>query len=216
MRATDETEAGMRGLEQTVPPLTVRVLEPDGRIEVTDRGQRFAYELHFRGVGGRYSGPGWVELAPQPDGTIAPLGVTTAEVMAVLSDAGREEDAAAMTRAVALWFERAGDAFADRVAARLRDGVDAGYGRERLSVRALQARIVERLVDGETLVDMCERAGFKLPSGKADTSWIQRRAGFMPTRCSRTGKMRLARTASYDVFCALVRAIDAEPHEFGV
>lgn len=206
----------MRRPEQTAPPLEVAVSEKAGRIDVFDRGQHFAYELHFRGAGGRYGGLGWVELSPQPDGEIAAFGVTTAEVMAVLGDAGRGEDAAAITRAVALWFEQAGDAAADRVAAALRDGVEAGYRRERLSVRPLQAAIVERLVEGETLVDMCERAGFKLPSGKADTSWIQRRAGFMPTRCSRTGKVRLARTASYDVFCALVRAIDAEPHEYGV
>lgn len=206
----------MRWLEQTGPAMEVSVAESEGRIDVRDRGDRFAYELRFRGPGGRYGGVGWAELAPQPDGPPVAFGVTTAEVMAVLGDAGRAEDAAAMTRAVALWFEQAGDAAADRVAAALRDGVDAGYRRERLSVRPVQAAIVERLVEGETLVDMCERADFKLPSGKADTSWIQRRAGFMPTRCSRTGKVRTARTASYEVFCALVRAIDAEPHEFGV
>lgn len=143
--------------------------------------------------------------------------VTAAEVMEVVRDADCHEHAAALTGALALWFEQAAEEeAARRIAARLRAEVAAGDARERLSVRPLQALILERLVAGETLVDMCERGGFMLAGGRADTSWIQRRAGLAPTRCSRTGKVRVAKTASYQVFCQIVRALDAEPHEFGV
>ena len=214
--AATETRTSVAALEETRPPLGVMVDEAAGRIELCDRDEQFAYELRFRPGTGGYAGPGWVELTPLSRGARQLVAVRTSEVMAVLSDAGREEDAAAMTRALALWFEAPGEPAADKVAARLRAEVAAGYGRERVPLRALQGAITERLIDGETLVSICERGGFKLRSGSADTSWLCRRAGFMPTRCSRTGKIRRARTASYEIFCRLVHAIEREPHEFGV
>lgn len=205
-----------RGAEKAAP-LAVKVDSDEGRIEVSDRDQRFAYELHFRDLRGRCGGPGWVELTRGPDGALTVFSVTAAEVMEVVRDADCHEHAAALTGALALFFEQAPeDEAARRIAARLRAEVAAGHARERLSVRPLQALILERLVAGETLVDMCERGGFMLAGGSADTSWIQRRAGLAPTHCSRTGKRRLAKTASYQVFCQIVRALDAEPHEFGV
>ncbi len=206
----------MRSGELALPPLEVEVRESDGRIEVRDRDQRFAYELHFRPADGRWGGIGWVEFCAQPDGSVATVAATTSEVMAVVGDAGRAEDAAAITRAVALWFESAGHPRADRIAAYLRAGVEKGYGGERISLRALQARITERQVEGETLVDLCERGGFMLKNGRPDTSWLQRRAGFKPVRCSYTGRWRWARTATYPVFCALVRAVDDDPTDYGV
>ena len=216
MGAATMGEADMARLPDLASPLEVEVDESEGRIELCDRDERFAYELRFRDGTGRYAGPGWVELTELSRGARQLVAVRTAEVMAVLSDVGREEDAAAMTRALALWFELPHCPEADKVAARLRAEVAAGYGRERVSVRRLKAAITERLVEGETLVTLCERGGFKTARGRADTSWLQRRAGLSPTRCSRTGKLRTARTASYEVFCRLVRAIEREPWEFGV
>ena len=63
---------------------------------------------------------------------------------------------------------------------------------------------------------MAERGGFTYRDGRPDTSWLMRRAGLAPMRCSKTGKLRTARTARYDVFCQLVAAVDRSPHEFGV
>jgi hypothetical protein len=80
----------------------------------------------------------------------------------------------------------------------------------------VRALILERLVTGEPLVVMCERGGFTYRDGRPDTSWLLRRAGLRAERCSKTGKVRTARTASYDVFCQLVAAVDHSPHELGV
>ncbi len=216
MPVIDQTKLEVGRFDGARSPLAVQVDARAGRIEVADRDRRFAYELHFRDLRGRCGGPGWLELTPEPDGGLTTFAVTASEVMEVLRDADRHEQAAALTCALALWFERADDEAARQIGARLRAEVAAGHARERISVRALQARMVERLVAGETLVDMCERGGFMLSGGSADTSWIQRRAGLASTRCSRTGKVRVAKTASYHVFCQIVRALDAEPHEFGV
>jgi hypothetical protein len=76
--------------------------------------------------------------------------------------------------------------------------------------------MLERIEAGETLVTMCERAGFVDRDGRIDTTWLRRRAGLLPDRCSRSGKVRRARTASYEVFLRLVRAVDGTPEEFGV
>jgi hypothetical protein len=99
---------------------------------------------------------------------------------------------------------------------RLLDEVRSGFELERVSLRALQARMLERIEAGETLVTMCERAGFVDRDGRIDTTWLRRRAGLLPDRCSRSGKVRRARTASYEVFLRLVRAVDGTPEEFGV
>ena len=217
MRSKQAREAGLEGQDEIAQEPAIRVLEPDARIELEDRAERWAYELQFRGERtGRGGGVGWMEFQTQPDGRVVSFAVSTAEVMAVCDDGGRLEEVAAITRALALWFEAPADRAANFWAARLRDSVEAGYQRQRHSVRALQARILERLVAGETLTDMCERAGFVSERGRPDTTWIQRRAGLVPIRCNKTGKVRRVRTANAATFARLVRAVDADPHEFGV
>jgi hypothetical protein len=197
-------------------PLTVEVERAAGRVTLRDRDQLVHYELSFRAGTGRAGGPGWTERALCPGRPPASFAVTTAEVMALLRDTGREHEAAAMTCALASWFERERDEACRRTAARLRAEVAVGERRERVALNALQGRIVARLVAGESLSELCERGGFRMSDGNPDTSWLQRRAGLLPERCSKTGKRRLARTASYQVFCQLVRAVGADPHEFGV
>ena len=195
-----------------------------GRVTVADRGEVVVYELRLGHGVGRVALCSWEERIRATDGALVVTCVTAAEVMAVLRDIGREDDAARMTLAAARWFE-AGVGVTDEktanerlsaIARRLRRQVREGHGLARLSLRPLQALILERLVAGETLSDMCERGGFVGRRGKFDTSWFQRRAGLLPDRCSKTGKLRFARTANYAVFCRLVRAAGAEPHELGV
>jgi hypothetical protein len=197
-------------------PVTVDVDRAQGRVTLRDRDQLVHYELAFRSGTGRAGGPGWLERELGPGGEEACFAVTTAEVMALLRDTRREHEAAAMTCALAAWFERERDEACLRIAARLRAEVAAGERRERVALNALQGRIVARLVAGESLSELCERGGFRMTDGSPDTSWLQRRAGLLPERCSKTGKRRLARTATYPVFCQLVRAVGADPHEFGV
>jgi hypothetical protein len=209
-------QACLERLAQVWAPLSVDVDRAEGSVTLRDRDVVVRYELWLRGGLGRFGAPGWVERDLAADGTVTSFAVPTAEVMAVLRDTGQERAAAAMTCALARWFEQAEDSACVRVADRLRAEVAAGERRERVSLRALQGRIVERLVAGETLSEMCERAGFRAGDGNVDTSWLQRRAGLLPARCWRTGKQRLARTASYEVFCQLVRSVEADPHEFGV
>jgi hypothetical protein len=176
----------------------------------------FGSELRFREKRGKDGGVGWSELAFDPGGWLVEISVRTAEVMAMAREAGAAEEVAGITESVADWFERADDYFARRLAARLRAEVEAGRARERIALRRVRAVILERLVKGEPLVVMCERGGFTYRDGRPDTSWLLRRAGLRAERCSKTGKVRTARTASYDVFCQLVAAVDRSPHEFGV
>jgi hypothetical protein len=183
---------------------------------VRDAGETFGYELRFREKRGKDGGVGWAELSFDSEGILVEISVRTAEVMALAREAGVAEQVALMTESVAAWFEEADDYFARRLARRLRAEVAAGRARERIALRRARALIVEQLVEGEPLVVMCARGGFTYRDGRPDTSWLLRRAGLRAERCSKTGKVRTARTASYDVFCQLVAAVDRSPHEFGV
>lgn len=206
-----------RALAQYRPPEPpeIAVDFDTGTVTVRDPSEQVRYQLRMGAGRGRAARCGWVETVRGADGRPVETGVTTAEVMAVLRDVGREEDAARMTLATAAFFDR-GDRAAQKIARRLRREVADGRNLRRLSLRPLQGLILERLVAGESLTDMCARGGFVGKGGKLDTSWFQRRAGLLPDRCSRSGKLRYARTANYAVFCRLVRAAGAEPHELGV
>jgi hypothetical protein len=196
-------------------PPVVLVDHDAGRVLLRDRGETVGYELRLR-RGRRGSALGWVELVLAEEGSVVETAVSAAEVMAIASDAGREAEVAELSRRVALAFLRQDDPVCARVGDRLLAEVRDGRELERVSLRALQARMLERLAAGETLVTMCERAGFIDRDGRIDTTWLQRRAGLLPDRCSRTGKVRRARTAGYEVFLRLVRAVDGTPEEFGV
>jgi hypothetical protein len=187
-----------------------------GRVLVRDAGETFGYELRFREKRGKDGGVGWSELSFDPDGRVVEVSVRTAEVMALAREAGAAEQVAAVTESVAAWFAQTDDYFTRRLTRRLRAEVEAGRARERIALRRVRAVILERLVKGEPLVVMCERGGFIYRDGRPDTSWLLRRGGLRAERCSKTGKVRTARTASYDVFCQLVAAVDHGPHEFGV
>ena len=198
-------------------PFELQVDPAELRVLVCDAGETFGYEMRFREKRGKDGGVGWSELSFDPrDGRVVETSVRTAEVMALAREAGLAEQPARMTEWVAGWFEQARCAQARRLAARLRAEVAAGRRGERIAVRRVRAAVLERLVRGEELVVMAERGGFVYRDGRPDTSWLARRAGLAPALCSKTGKLRLARTASYDVFCQLVAAVDQSPHEFGV
>lgn len=202
-------------LAVTGPP-DITVDFETGRVHVADRDETVTYELRMGSGRGRVGRCSWIERRAGLTGERVETGVTTAEVMAVLRDVGREEDAARMTLATAAFFERADCWEGRQIAKRLRAEVADGRNLRRVSLRPVQALIVERLVAGDSLADMCGRGGFVQKDGRPDTSWFQRRAGLLPERCSRTGKLRTARTASYSVFCRLARAAGAEPHRLGV
>jgi hypothetical protein len=187
--------------------------KPRRTLVVVDRGERVEYALGPRPGRGRGGGFGWTERVSLPGARPTETAVCAAEVMAVLGDHGRGEEAAELTLAAADALERRGDRAG---AGRLRGEVEAGRNLERLSLRPVQTRMLERLVEGWTLAEMAARGGFLQASGRADTSWLQRRAGLVPQACSKTGKVRRARTARYDVYVALVRAVGGDPHEFGV
>jgi hypothetical protein len=204
-----------------LPPLddcfSVQVDPAELRVLVTDAGETFGYELRFRSGRGKDGGVGWSELAFDPrDGRVVETAVRTAEVMALAREADLAEHPARMTEWVAGWFEQADCVQARRLAARLRAEVRAGRDQERIAVRRVRAALLERLVKGEPVKVLAARGGFTYRDGRPDTSWLMRRAGLMAMVCSKTGKPRVARTASYEVFCQLVAAADRSPHEFGV
>jgi hypothetical protein len=219
--ASAPERAGGSALAGALPPLddcfSVHVDQGELRLLVRDAGETFGYELRFRQGRGKDGGVGWSELSFDPrDGHVVETSVRASEVMALAREAGLAEHPARMTERVAGWFEQADCHQARRLAARLRAEVAAGRRGERIAVRRVRAALIERLVAGEELVVMAERGGFTYRDGRPDTSWLMRRAGLAPMRCSKTGKLRPARTASYEVFCQLMAAVDRSPHEFGV
>lgn len=109
-----------------------------GRVLVRDRGETFGYELRMRSLyGGRGSGLGWVELVLGIDGAVSET-VSAAEVMAIARDAGRDEEAAEISRRVASQFVESEDAAAKAMGDRLLQEVRDGNELERVSLRALQ------------------------------------------------------------------------------
>ena len=80
-----------------------------GRVVVEDRGEVVTYVLSMGYGRGRAARCGWTEILRDRDGKPVETGVTTAEVMAVLRDVGREQDAVRMTLATAAFFEQAED-----------------------------------------------------------------------------------------------------------
>lgn len=223
MRATtDQTSnrpvrngSAQRAVAPADGPPEVLIDEDAGRVLLRDRGEQVGYELRLR-RGRRGSALGWVELVLGEDGSVMQTAVSAADVIAVARDAGRDGDVADLSRRVACAFLRQDDRVAARLGDRLLAEVREGLELERVSLRALQARMLELIEAGETFVTMCERAGFIDRDGRVDTTWLQRRAGLLPDRCSRTGKVRRARTASYEMFLRLIRAVDGTPGEFGV
>jgi hypothetical protein len=220
MRTTAQTGGSTRrggsGEPVALPELDVSIDRGAGRVLVRDRGETFGYEFGERRGRGRAGGLGWSELTRSDHGAVIVSAVTTAEVMAICRDAGMEEEVAQITLAAGEREAARGGRQGARTDERLRDEVERGRAMERVSLRAIQARIVSMLVDGETLVNLAARGGFVDRDGRLDTTWLERRAGLMSDRCSRTGKVRIARTASYPVFVRLVRATGASPHEFDV
>jgi hypothetical protein len=174
------------------------------------------YTLSRRGSGSL----GWTGVYVEADGstTVHSLRLTTAEVMAMARDlAGPELERAVanLTRAAAAGVARRKGKQAKAAAARLRREVRAGYRREMVAVRPIQAAILERLVHhGETTHTLCVRGGFLTRSGEGDTSWLQRRAGLAAETCGRTGRRYRRRVVSYAIFVRLIEAVNGDPHEY--
>jgi hypothetical protein len=208
--------SALRAGDPSGEPLELLVDQGAGRVLVRDRGELVGYELRMRERFGRAFGLGWVELLLAGDGGVVETGVSAAEVIAVARDSGRELEVAEVSGSAAEQFVESGHPLAVRMGQRLLGEVRDGLELERVSLRALQARVLARIAAGEPLAVMCERGGFIDRDGRVDTTWLQRRAGLLPDRCSRTGKVRRARTASYEVLLRLVRAVDGTPAEFGV
>jgi hypothetical protein len=213
---TTQRSALRAGDPRAAEPPELLVDQDAGRVLLRDRGELVGYELRMRERFGRAWGLGWVELLLAADSSVVVTGVSAAEVIAVARDAARELEVAEVSGWAAEQFVASGDRLAARMGRRVLRGVRDGLELERVSLRVLQGRVLERIAAGEPLAVMCERGGFVDRDGRVDTTWLQRRAGLLPDRCSRTGKIRRARTASYEVFLRLVRAVDGTPEEFGV
>ena len=243
-----------RAAPETVGSLPLEALSDDpkrpfsveldaGRREVfvRDRGTLVQYELGLRPT----FGLGWIERVVPPTGPAAcrspealaglcatVTAVSTPEVMAVVSEAGYEDDVAALVndlaervlrpvQAAVLALELADGAggpprLSPKQGVRLLAEVRRGYGLERVSARPAQRVLLERLRHGLTLSAVCERGGFLTARGKPETTWLLRRVGLEPSVCSKTKKRRFARTLSYEHAVALAQVLEADPHELGV
>jgi hypothetical protein len=198
--------------ELAVPP--VLLVEPvAGRVLLADGRGRSEYELARPA--------GWDSLAwrerQAPTGHRSVLTRSRAdEVIAVARDLDREGEVIALTLAATAHARAAGGTAALIAAGRLEAEVRRGRDLHRVSVRAFQLALLERLQAGEPLSAMCERGGFLDASGRADTSWLLRRLGLKELVCSRSGKVRWARTLRYDVAVRVARALDLDPVDLGV
>lgn len=189
-----------------VEPVARRVLVADGR-------GRSEYELARPGGWGTL---GWRERQVPLQGPAALTRSRSEEVIAVARDLDRDGEVIALTLAAAAEARADGSPLALEAAGRLEAEVRRGRDLSRLSVRAFRLALLERLAAGEPLSVMCERGGFLDASGRADTSWLLRRLGLKELVCSRSGKVRWARTLRYDVAVRVAQAVDADPFELGV
>jgi hypothetical protein len=202
-------------LASLLEPVAVAVDLDAQRVLITERGEAVGYELWFRLGIGRAGGPGWLEFARDPHGSVVTRAVSASEVMALVRDADRDDDVAWLTLSLARWFADARLPQAERIARRLRAEVRAGGEGELVALRSLQARILERLVEGESIGAMCRRGGFLDRRRKPDTTWFGRRSGLMWQYCYRTHKWRLDRTAPPQRVQQLAHAVGVDPHEVG-
>lgn len=114
------------------------------RIVIRDRGETFGYEFGQRRGRGGSGGLGWSDLTRGDHDAVYVSAASAAEVMAVCRDGGRDREVAAITLAAAgeLGHSRTERSQAARLAGEVRAGVEG----ERVSLRAVQARIVALLV----------------------------------------------------------------------
>jgi len=199
-------------LAQLAVPPVLLVEATAGRVLVADGRGRSEYELARPGGWGTL---GWRERQIPLSGPTTLTRSRPEEVMAVARDLDREDEAIAVTLAAAAEARAEGSLLALEAAERLEAGVRRGRSLSRVSVRAFQLALLVRLAAGEPLSAMCERGGFLDASGRADTSWLLRRLGLKELVCSRSGKVRWARTLRYDVAVRVAQAVDVDPVELG-
>ena len=92
-------------------PPDITVDFDSGTVVVEDRGDVVTYVLSMGYGRGRAVRWGWTEILRDRAGNPVEPGVTTAEVMAVLRDVGREQDAVRRTLATAAFFETEAPSF---------------------------------------------------------------------------------------------------------
>ncbi|MGI8726623.1 MAG: hypothetical protein ACR2K6_02940 [Solirubrobacterales bacterium] len=204
----------------------VSVTEADGRRTIT-------YRLCHQSSGSRFGRGSWLERVSLVGGGVGWRGVPASEPLAVLV----EVDPIAALRVFRLTAEVAlelwgSSKITDRhKALRIRDWLRDGVRRDRIGLRRIQLELVRLVSGGTPISDICGRARLRLddPSDRgmmvpgkggepdrASTTWLLRRAGLQDEVCPRTGKVRISRTASYEMGVRLARAADIDPRELGL
>jgi len=190
-----------------------------GVVRVLDAGTQLTYRLTRTRTrrGARERGMyGWVEGVRLAGETrIGWRAVGASEPYAVLRQFGREGEVFELTAQFCRILTHGGRlerSAAERIVRSLHQGVEL----ERVGLRALQVAILERLEEGVTLAELCERGGFVTREGRPDTTWYQRRAGLMRHSHGASRKMLYARTAEYEMAVALCRSVEREPWEMGL
>ena len=140
--------SALRAGDPAAEPLELLVDQGAGRVLLRDRGELVGYELQMRERFGRAFGLGWVELLLAADSSVVETGVSAAEVIAVARDSRRELEVAEVSSWAAEQFVASGDPLAARMGRRLLREVRDGLELERVSLRALQARLLERIAAG--------------------------------------------------------------------
>ena len=205
-RLAEEADIPERG------PCAWRIDPERATVAVRDRRRRTVYALGMRPTGGY----GWMAAYEEAHGWVCQTWkLRAAEPMAMVRELGGEGEVAALTLAAASLLER-GRAPERAAAHRLRREVAAGHDQELMAVRAIQAAVLRCQVErGLTLSDLCHRGGFLGADGRAEVSWLERRAGLKPEACSRTARRRHRRVVDYRVFVRLVEAVGGAPVDFG-
>lgn len=181
-------------------------------LAVRDRQRRTVYVLGAKPDGGF----GWMAAYEEPGGWVFQTwALSAAEPMAMVRDLGGEQAVAELTLGFAAGLE--GErAATPKTLRRLRREVAAGHDQQVMAVRAIQAAVLRCQVEqGLTISALCHRSGFIGADGRADVSWLERRAGLKPEVCSRTGRRRHRRVVAYRVFVRLVEAVGGAPVDFG-
>ena len=166
-------------------------------------------------AGARRPGDPAGSSSARDDGELVRTSVWAGEVIALVRDGGREQEVAEMSCRSPCAFLRQDD--------RWRPGSPAGCrtrcARDRARARlAAGAAGPDARADrgGETLSEICGRAGFIDRDGRVDTTWLQRRAGLLRDALLETGKWPRAHRQLSDVSAGWCGRSTATPRGVGV
>ena len=192
---------------------TVRVDRDSGEVVVEDPGEALRYRVRDD----RPARLGWVRIDRSGRSEAVSVAQVACECLRDLDGERAVVDAtiAAAERVAACsptWRE---------AALRLREQAHSALRSRRVAVALFQKwwrHLAEEAPEAERLSKSlaCERAGYRMPDGRHDTTRLLRRLGLSESEEGGTRRRRLSESVNYETGLALCRALGRDPVELGL